>query len=52
MGQERELTRKMSRSSDQKVPKKVPGRPALEKNIKELSETELKRKTAEKMRRN
>ena len=50
MGEDK-IAEKMSESSDQKVPEKSPGKPALGKNIKDLSEQEVKRKTAEEMSR-
>lgn len=49
MPQEKDLTRKMSEASDQKVPDKAPGKPALGENIKDIDEAELKRKTAQQM---
>lgn len=50
MGEDK-VAEKMSESSDQKVPEKSPGQPALGKNIKDLPEQEVKRKTAEEMSR-
>lgn len=41
----------MSEASDQKVPDKAPGKPALGENIKDIDEAELKRITAERMRK-
>lgn len=43
------VAERMSKSSDQQVPQKAPGKPAMGRNIKELPEDELKQDVADKM---
>lgn len=51
MNKNKSIAEKMAKSSDQNVPEKAPGKPALGQNIKDLPEQVVKRKIAEKMGR-
>jgi hypothetical protein len=48
-GEKKGVGEKMSESSDQRVPKTSPGKPALDENIKDLSDQEVSEELAEKM---